>query len=138
MYHVYNTQGYPMHISKREGVEDVVYLWGYANMYPVAKIVGTTYEAVESILGETFINRLAMAVIPTGDDMRSIDLLREKLPSAFVTTYVYQPLVGMTQMTDPRGITTYYEYDEAGRLKRIRNRNKERTEEYDYHYRAVP
>lgn len=31
-------------------------------------------------------------------------------------TYTYKPYIGVSSMTDPRGITTYYTYDSSGRL----------------------
>jgi len=51
-----------------------------------------------------------------------------------MTTYTYNPLVGMTSETDPNGQTTYYEYDDFGRLKRIRNNDRAIVSQYDYHY----
>lgn len=51
-------------------------------------------------------------------------------------TYTYIPYVGVSSMTDPRGITTYYTYDSAGRLietYQIINDRKVIINAYKYH-----
>lgn len=52
-------------------------------------------------------------------------------------TYTYYAPNRIYSSTDPRGVTTYYDYDAFGRLKRtyIKEGNTEKTlEEYDYNY----
>ncbi|WP_447767072.1 hypothetical protein [Sphingobacterium faecium] len=63
------------------------------------------------------------------------DKLRNDLPNAMVTSYTYQPLVGMKSKTDARGVTEYYEYDGMQRLKAIIDQFKHVTSSMDYHYR---
>lgn len=48
------------------------------------------------------------------------------------TTYEWMPGIGMTRMTTPQGISTYYEYDNSGRLYRIRNTLGQIREEFSY------
>ena len=55
------------------------------------------------------------------------------LPDVHVTTYAYEPLVGITRITDPSGRDTSYEYDADGRLIRIRDDAGKPTNEYLYH-----
>ncbi|TDQ11561.1 hypothetical protein [Pedobacter metabolipauper] len=54
---------------------------------------------------------------------------------AQMTTYTYTPLLGMTSMTDAKGLTTYYEYDEFQRLKSIKDQNLNVIKSYTYHYK---
>lgn len=52
------------------------------------------------------------------------------------STYTYIPYVGMSSMTDARGVTTYYEYDIYGRLievYRMNNGKKEILNKYIHH-----
>lgn len=57
---------------------------------------------------------------------------------AQMTTYTYRPLVGMTSMTDAKGMTTYYEYDGFQRLKSIKDAEGNILKNYEYHYKDQP
>ena len=57
------------------------------------------------------------------------------------STYTYIPYVGMSSMTDARGVTTYYEYDKYGRLievYRLSDGKKEILNKYIYHIKSEP
>lgn len=57
------------------------------------------------------------------------------------STFSYIPYVGMSSMTDARGVTTYYEYDKYGRLievYRLSDGKKEILNKYIYHIKSEP
>ncbi|HZE85710.1 MAG TPA: hypothetical protein VE035_15440, partial [Puia sp.] len=65
-----------------------------------------------------------------------IDELRLYPASAQMTTYTYDPLVGMTSQCDVNNRITYYEYDGLQRLKRIRDQDHNILKTYEYQYQA--
>ncbi|HEU4551944.1 MAG TPA: RHS repeat domain-containing protein [Chitinophaga sp.] len=129
-YHAYDDRGNVTEQSKANDVNEV-YLWGYNNQYPVAKIVGTTYTAAAALVDPEVLQH-------PGSDQQlkaELDNLRTALAGqALVITYTYKPLVGVTSETDPTGKTTYYEYDSFGRLKLIRDKDQHIIKTFDYHY----
>jgi YD repeat-containing protein len=119
----------------KEGAIHSTYIWGYNSQYPVAKIVGSDYTTVNNTIN--IISNQSLLDNPTDDNaLRSyLNALRTGLSNAQITTYTYKPLVGMTSLTDPKGMTTYYEYDGFLRLKTIKDQNGNVIKQYDYHYK---
>jgi YD repeat-containing protein len=64
----------------------------------------------------------------------TIDELRLYLAGAKITTYTYDPLIGVTSRTDSNSNTTFFEYDPLGRLVIERDSQKQilRTHKYNY------
>jgi YD repeat-containing protein len=55
---------------------------------------------------------------------------------AQMTTYTYDPLIGMTSATDAKGQTTYYEYDSLQRLINVKDQYGNVLKHTDYHYQG--
>lgn len=109
-----------------------VYLWGYKSKYPVAKIMGSTYSEVAGLVDQNNLDN------PASEDVLRNYLntqIRLGLPRAQVSTFTYKPLVGMWSQTDPKGQTTYYEYDGFQRLKYLRDQDRNVIKNYQYNYR---
>ena len=51
-----------------------------------------------------------------------------------VTTYTYEPLIGITSETNPQGITIYYDYDDFGRMETIKDDNGDILKHVEYNY----
>ncbi len=67
-----------------------------------------------------------------------IDELRLYPSDAQMTTYTYEPLVGMTSQCDQNNRITYYEYDGFGRLSLIRDQDHNILKRFDYQYQQQP
>lgn len=65
-----------------------------------------------------------------------IDEVRLLPFDATMTTCTYDPLVGKTSETDANNITSYYEYDEFQRLKRIKDQYGSIIKQYIYYYKG--
>ncbi|SHN37631.1 hypothetical protein [Mucilaginibacter sp. OK098] len=69
--------------------------------------------------------------IPVGNQ---IDDVRFYPSDAQMTTYTYDPLIGLTSSTDAKGEITYYEYDPFQRLMNIKDKDGNIIKHMDYHY----
>lgn len=136
-YNWYNKAGKPVEVRMDD--QSIVYLWGYHSQYPIAKIENCTYNEVLAIIDQNSLEEIAAAIAPDDEQWEKVNSLRKQLPDAIVSTFTYQPLVGMLSETAPSGITTYYKYDKAGRLTEKyqidkQSGDKEYLENYEYKY----
>ncbi len=90
-------------------------LWDSSGQHPIAQVEGATYDEISSYTNN-----------PDG--------LREALPNARVTTYEWEPLVGVTRITGPNGQTQTFTYDDYNRLEYILDRNGKVMKRYRYNY----
>ena len=144
VYYNYDPHGNPTEVSKKGGTK-IYYVWGYNQTQPIAKIERYTNSQIASI--QSLIT--AAITASDSDDDRCLDSevcneknlrtaltnLRNSLPNALVSTYTYDPLIGVTSITDPRGETIYYEYDEFNRLKFVKDSAGNILRKNEYHYK---
>ncbi len=64
-----------------------------------------------------------------------VDEVRLCPASSQITTYTYDPGFGISSVTDPNNITTYYEYDDLGRLKALKDHEGNVLKMYAYKYK---
>ncbi|MBZ9731573.1 RHS repeat protein [Salegentibacter sp. JZCK2] len=131
LYHHYDTSGNPIEISKKSGPH-IVYLWGYDDRYPIAKIDNASYPEISSALGVTNLSEIDET------DLLEINLLRDNsnLANTMITTYTYQPAVGVTSTTDPKGDTVTYHYDSFNRLEFVKDKDGNIISENKYNYKG--
>lgn len=134
IYHDYDKIGNLLESQIPNGIKES-YIWGYNNEYLVAKVSGAGYR--ESI------NHLNIAVLDQAANYSISELntelnkLRLNLPDARALTYTYDPLVGVTSNADSRGLFSYYDYDNFGRLKNVKDHNGNILTNYNYHYTTL-
>lgn len=139
-YHEYDNYGNIRSISK-EGDVKTSYYWSYNHTYPVVNAINVNYSALYAKINiaaqystMNIENWITNPITEKTKWTTFNDKLRQELPDAIITTYTYKPLVGMTSETDPNGKTTYYEYDDFGRLQNIKDQDLNIIQEYKYHY----
>jgi YD repeat-containing protein len=135
-YDLYDGKGNVLQITTKDGIV-TSYLWGYNQQYPIAKVIGATYEQAIGFVDMSVINNPNVSDNALRTELAKI---RNGLVSsnAMVSTYTYAPLIGMTSETDPNGRTTYYEYDPFGRLMHLRDSKNNILKKYCYNYAGQP
>ncbi len=119
----------------------VAIIWGYNSTQPIAKIEGATYADVQNFAAAiiTASNADAGAVINNDESslLTALDTFRRNpaLANFQVTTYTYDPLIGVRSITPPSGIREYYIYDTANRLEKIVDINGKILKEFKYNYK---
>lgn len=148
-YNSYDNKGNITGVSKPNDKEEI-YIWGYNSQYPIAKIENATYSQVSSQVSNlqsksNLDNDRQVDIINSNGTISyqgnegtlrfTLANLRNSLPNAMVTTYTYDPLIGVTSVTDPKGFTIYYEYDEFNRLKQVKDQDGKILSANEYHYK---
>jgi hypothetical protein len=65
-----------------------------------------------------------------------VDEVRVLPVDAVMTTFAYDPSVGMTSTSDPNNRITYYSYDKLGRLEMVKDHDKNVVKRTTYHLKG--
>lgn len=134
--------------AKKENGAPSYFVWGYKKQYPIAKIENFDPDTdmtqnIENLIA-SIQNYSDLDTSNCTDQencneksLRSqLNVLRNALPAkCMINSYTYDPLVGMTSMTDPKGYTVYYKYDSQSRLKYIKDGDGNVISENKYRYK---
>ncbi|MGI9583921.1 hypothetical protein ACR1PO_22225 [Chryseobacterium sp. RRHN12] len=142
-YDKYDEKGNLLQYTTKEGVP-VCIVWGYNQTQPIAKIEGITYARLSGISpgileivnasntdASAGVNNDETAFLSALNTFRS----NTALSGYQITTYTYDPLVGVRSITPPSGITESYSYDSANRLEKVIDVNGKVLKEMKYNYK---
>ena len=138
-YDLYDNKGNILQYSVKG--KPVTVIWGYNQTQPIAKIEGATYNQVSAYVSAIIAASDADNTQGTEQSEQALigalDILRSNtaLSAYQITTYTYNPLIGVTSITPPSGIREIYKYDSANRLESVKDVNGNLLKEYQYRYK---
>lgn len=127
----YDNLGNVIQSTDKAGVT-TAYIWGFNGLLPVAEAVNCDLSLVEMITPSVSMGGNSNL---GGNLSTSQEYQLRSLPNTSVTTYEYDPHIGLIRKTDPSNHSLYYDYDEHGRLRTVSDSHKNITEQYDYHFK---
>lgn len=145
-YDRYDSKGNLLQYTTKEGIP-VSIIWGYNQTLPIAKVEGVLYSYLLQFSPETadMINASNMdfnAGVNNDETalLSSLQKFRTRLSndvrfSSLVSTYTYDPLIGVRSITPPSGIRENYLYDAAGRLEKVIDMDGKILKEMKYNYK---
>ncbi|SHF92282.1 hypothetical protein [Chryseobacterium sp. OV279] len=136
-YNRYDAKGNLLQYTSKEGIP-VALIWGYSNTKVIAKIEGVTYDQAIALAGYNDMvtkSGLDINVSTQNTFIDALDIFRKSNAGLLITTYTYDPLIGVTSLTPPSGMRELYIYDDANRLKQVADVNGSILKEFNYNYK---
>jgi len=122
---------------KNSGSVPTTIVWGYHQTLPIAKIEGASYASISQFL-QDISDKSDADIDATSEQalINALDVLRKRpeMSNYQITSYTYNPLIGVTNIIPPSGIREQYVYDSSNRLQRIIDINGKILKENKYNY----
>lgn len=137
---IYDDKGNLVQFTDKVG-NSIVTLWGYHKTLPIAQIVGAKYNDIASL--PVVLAAIAASDADADNPVNGDDLLSAlqnlRLDAAMhqyqFSVTAYDPLIGITNSISSNGIMRIYEYDNSGKLYRVKNADGQVIEENQYNYK---
>ncbi|MBO9690028.1 hypothetical protein [Chryseobacterium sp.] len=140
-YDQYDSKGNLQQYTTKDGLSTVI-IWGYNQTQPIAKIEGAKLTDIQQSFIDSIVtasNTDASAGVNNDETslLSALNTFRANtaLSAYQITTYTYDPLVGVRSITPPSGITESYSYDSANRLEKVVDVNGKVLKEMKYNYK---
>ncbi|MFP3596899.1 DUF5977 domain-containing protein [Chryseobacterium sp. SIMBA_029] len=147
---IYDSKGNIIQITGPQG--SAVVIWGYKQTQPIARIEGATYAQVMQAFGldpSSNTSYLQLEIVNKSnldlDENSENQLLSElatfknnpNLKDFQISTYSYDPMIGLKNNTAVSGLKTKYVYDGSNRLERVLDIDGKTLNEYKYNYSST-
>ncbi|MBB6502757.1 DUF5977 domain-containing protein [Pedobacter cryoconitis] len=133
-YNNYDKNGNILSLTQIGG-NTINYIWSNLGLLPAAEITNVDYSTIENTVGKAKVEALRELAAP---DKVAVDNflapLKTAHPEAFIKSFSYKPSVGMSSETDIKDKTTFYDYDEFGRLRYVKDQNNYIIKAINYNY----
>ncbi|SIT12112.1 hypothetical protein SAMN05421786_1062 [Chryseobacterium ureilyticum] len=140
-YDKYDDKGNLQQYTTKDGISTVI-IWGYNQTKPIAKIENIKFSDIQPSLIDAIVNAANndnqlgtvdsdQALMNVLDNFRN-DLSLSKYQ---ITTYTYDPFIGVRSITPPSGIRELYLYDSANRLEKVVDVDGKVLKEMKYNYK---
>ncbi|WP_374463962.1 hypothetical protein [Chryseobacterium sp.] len=138
-YDKYDSKGNLQQYTTKDGTSTVI-IWGYNQTQPIAKIEGAKLTDISQSLIDSIVtaSNTDASAVANNDESAFLSVLntfKNALPNYQITTYTYDPLIGVRSITPPSGIRENYIYDSAGRLQKVVDVNGQTVKEMKYNYK---
>jgi len=142
-YDKYDAKGNLLQYTTKDGTSTTI-IWGYNQTQPIAKIEGAKLSDINQSLIDSIVSASDNDA-QTGTDaseqslISALDLFRNNfaLVNYQISTYTYDPLIGVKSITPASGIREIYSYDSMNRLEKIVGIDEKIIKEYKYNYRPT-
>jgi hypothetical protein len=127
----YDTNDYLIEkYHQKDGTYTII---AYKDLLPLVKLEGADLSST------SYLDSKVSQMSQTGKTQAEIIILQQDVRNYYsdhmVTSYTFDPLIGVTSITDQRGYTTYFEYDNYERLAFERDDNGKIIKQYSYNYK---
>ncbi|MXS72653.1 RHS repeat domain-containing protein [Chryseobacterium binzhouense] len=136
-YDRYDSKGNLLQYTMKGGIP-VSLIWGYNNTKVIAMVEGIDYDGTTGLVDFSNIILESTSDVDSSSESNFINTLDNFRKSNYrypITTYTYDPLIGVTSITPPSGIREVYKYDAANRLEKIVDINGKVLKEFKYNYK---
>ncbi|OCA77102.1 hypothetical protein BBI01_01170 [Chryseobacterium artocarpi] len=147
-YDKYDEKGNLLQYTIKDGTP-ISIIWGYNRSFPIAKLQGIKFEDINQSIIEDLQkasdNDLIEGAWNNEDyliDLQNNLRADSALENVQVTTFTYDPLVGVRSITQPSGVRVYYEYNSDHKLQYIKQEEETSQgkimrviNEYNYHFK---
>lgn len=148
-YDLYDSRNKILQFTDKTGLPRTI-IYGYNQTQPIAKIEGATYAQImqafslsttdtSSYLGLDIVKKSDLDIDDTSEQnlLTALDTFRNN--TAFkdfkITTYTYDPLIGVTSVTSPNGMKEFYKYNTQNKLEKVLDADHNILKEYKYQYK---
>ncbi|MDR6528456.1 hypothetical protein J2787_003893 [Chryseobacterium rhizosphaerae] len=112
-----------------------VIIWGYNQSFPIAKIEGAKLSDIGTLADDIVLK--SNADVDASSEvtlMNALDSFRNNpgVKNFIITTYTYDPMIGITTVTPATGLREIYKYDKNGRLISVVDVNGNIIKDYKY------